>query len=228
MLANRQPKPVVAASMRRLSMSSAGAAKAPVERKPQASRPVARPCASAVGEARSAPATREPLGGERFAIRFTADHELHAQIQELRALMRHQVPDGDVGEIVRRAVSVLLKQVRQQKFGECEKPRAAKPAERTPSRQIPAAIRRAVSRRDGERCTYVSAGGRRCGAREFLEFHHCDPWARKPSHDAQGITLRCRAHNQYAAARDFGEHHMAAFRERGSQLDSNPVDRARP
>ncbi len=99
-----------------------------------------------------------------------------------------------------------------------------------------------MARRDAGRCTYRSPGGRRCRAREFLEFHHRDPWARSPAHSIEGIALRCRAHNQYQACRDFGERHMARFRTReqiepstapgepasgspppGPQLDLNPV-----
>jgi 5-methylcytosine-specific restriction endonuclease McrA len=140
--------------------------------------------------------------------------------------MRHQIPDGDVGKVLAKAVAVLLKQVRAQKFGECSAPRAARrkraeSAERVeqadtppPSRQIPAAIRRAVSRRDRERCTFVSATGRRCGSRNFLEFHHRRPWARNRSHAIDGITLRCRAHNQHEAERDFGAKHMEHFCKR--------------
>jgi hypothetical protein len=165
-------------------------------------------------------------------IRFTADRELHDQIQELKSMMRHQIPDGDVGKILAKAVAVLLKQARARKFGECSAPRAARcerivqigSAERvgsaehattpSPSRQIPAAIRRAVSKRDGECCTFVSVSGRRCGSRDFLEFHHREPWARHRSHAIDGITMRCRAHNQYEAERDFGAKQMHRFRRR--------------
>lgn len=152
--------------------------------------------------------------------------------------MRHQIPGGEVGKILAKAVAVLLKQVRARKFGECSAPRGsrnerdagierAEPAERiepaerveqtaesSPSRMIPAAIRRAVSKRDGERCTFGSATGHRCGSRDFLEFHHREPWARHRSHAIDEITLRCRAHNQYAAERDFGWKHMQRFRRR--------------
>jgi 5-methylcytosine-specific restriction endonuclease McrA len=145
-------------------------------------------------------------------VRFTADRELHAQIQELRALMRHQIPDGDVGKILARAVALLLERVRKRKLGKSDKPRPAKPGGERPTRHIPARMRRAVSKRDGERCSYVSPGGRRCGAREFLEFHHANPWARSQTHAVENLALRCRAHNQYAATQDFGVQHMARFR----------------
>ena len=119
---------------------------------------------------------------------------------------------------------------------------SSEPTDGKPSRHIPAAIRRTVARRDAGRCTYRSPEGRRCRAREFLEFHHLDPWTRARTHSIEGITLRCRAHNQYQACRDFGERRMARFRThdrieprtppaestrndlpREPQLDLNPV-----
>lgn len=129
--------------------------------------------------------------------------------------MRHQIPDGDLGKILARAVAVLLAQVRKRKFAETPRPRPARPPDspnEIPSRHIPAAIRRAVWRRDAGRCSYVSAGGRRCDSREFLEFDHAEAWTRTRAHSIAGITLRCRAHNQQRARLDFGDLHMARFR----------------
>ena len=147
--------------------------------------------------------------------------------------MRHQVPDGDLGKILGRAVAVLLDQVRRRKFAQRSAPEAprpaTKPANGRPSRHIPAAIRRAVARRDGDRCTSVSASGRRCEARAFLEFHHAEAWAWTKEHSIEGITLRCRAHNQHAARKDFGDRHMTRFENPGGagpasgQLDLDPV-----
>ncbi len=160
------------------------------------------------------PSTTAPLGGERYRVCFTADGELHAQLQELRALLRHQVPDGDLASILGQAVRLLLEQVRKRKFAAVLSPKPASPAHETPSRKIPAAIRRAVTRRDAGRCSYVSPSGRKCGTQEFLEFHHLEPWVRTGKHSIDGIALRCRAHNQYAACLDFGEAQMARFRRR--------------
>jgi hypothetical protein len=152
-------------------------------------------------------------------VQFTADREMHSQLEELRALMRHQIPGGDVGKILARAVSDLLKQVRKQKFAETNAPRAQRAAE-NPSRHVPAAIRREVWERDAGCCTYVSAGGRRCNAKEFLEFDHPEAWVWTHSHSIDGITLRCRAHNQLRARQDFGEEHMARFRRTGFESRS--------
>ncbi|MEE8474837.1 MAG: hypothetical protein V3T01_05770 [Myxococcota bacterium] len=234
LLADRQPKPDVADCVRRVP--------APILGNPAvttASERAETPAATSddtgeksewVSEAKNTPtpaSAREPLqtrtsplGAERYRVCFTADAELHAQLQELRALMRHQVPDGDLGSLLGRAVALLLDQVRKRKFGEVSAPRPPAPANSdasahpAASRHIPAAIRRAVARRDAGRCRYVSPGGVRCGTAEFLEFHHVAPWARSGTHSVDGIALRCRAHNQYEARRVFGEVHMARFRKR--------------
>ncbi len=154
--------------------------------------------------------------------------------------MRHQVPDGDLGSLLGRAVALLLDRVRKRKFGEVSAPRPDSPAHpdapvhpdappnRASSRHIPASIRRAVVRRDAGRCRYVSPGGVPCGAAEFLEFHHVDPWARSGTHSVDGIALRCRAHNQYEARRVFGEAHMAGFRKREGTKSENLVSKASP
>ncbi len=231
LLSDRQPKPDVADCVRRIpaSESSGNAAAATASERAETPAPKANKAggkpewvsdrveSTATGTARreESHARTSPLGGERYRVCFTADAELHAQLQELRALMRHQVPDGDLGSLLGRAVALLLDQVRKRKFGEVSAPRSDAPANPAASRHIPAAIRRAVARRDAGRCRYVSPGGVRCDAAEFLEFHHIDPWARSGTHSVGGISLRCRAHNQYEARRVFGEAHMARFQKLG-------------
>ena len=227
LLADRAPKPGVPASVRREPTSvPPSTVPAPIPAAPTSERPAPlRPTPAPPPPAR--PRT-EPLGGERYHVQFTADRELYEQLQELKALMRHQIPDGDVGKILGRAVGLLLKEVRRRKFAETSAPRPPATGSDRRTRHIPAAIRRAVWQRDGGRCTYVSAGGRRCGAREFLEFDHADGWARARAHSVDRITLRCRAHNQLRARRDFGDRHMARFRRARAQLDSDQVRRKPP
>jgi len=245
LLADRQPKPDLADCVRRVSTGAPGGNSAAAPFSERAGVPVLkaeetngadpRP-ARASNQAAQAPgrvlpqpvtpAKTAPLGGERYRVSFTASGELYGQLQELRALMRHQTPDGDLASILGQAVALLLAQVRERKFAAVSKPKPASPANRRfkemPSRQIPAAIRRAVARRDGGCCSYVSPRDQRCGAREFLEFHHVEPWARTPVHSVDGIALRCLAHNQYAACRDFGKEHMERFRRRSGSRVAAP------
>lgn len=164
-------------------------------------------------------ARTEPLGARRFSIRFTADEKVHDQLQELRSLLRHSVADGDVGEILARAIGALLKQVRNAKIGECASPRSSqsmrssitKSPRKKPARHIPVAIRREVWARDEGRCTFQSENGLSCESRDAIEFHHRIPWALCSEHTVDNIALRCRPHNQHEAELDFGTAHMARF-----------------
>ncbi len=149
-----------------------------------------------------------PLGAERFKIQFTATEETHNKLRELQALLRHQIPSGDLRLIFEKALDLLLEDVKRKRFASTARPQAAWKVKLSPSRHIPANIRRAVVQRDGGRCRYASPTGQRCGSRDFLEFHHLEPWARSRRHAASGIVLMCRAHNQYEGELVFGREHM--------------------
>jgi len=73
-----------------------------------------------------------------------------------------------------------------------------------------AEVAREVYERDAGQCTFVADGGRRCGAREFIEFDHIVPVAVGGEPTAANLRLRCRAHNQLYARQCFGDQHMAA------------------
>ncbi|PYQ54394.1 MAG: hypothetical protein DMF78_06080 [Acidobacteria bacterium] len=72
------------------------------------------------------------------------------------------------------------------------------------SRNIPAAVRRAVWSRDGGRCAFVSLCGRRCGERRFVEFHHVIAHSAGGRPTVENIQLRCRAHNGHEVDLFFG------------------------
>jgi hypothetical protein len=225
LLADRAPKPDAPALVRRVPV----AAPTPVALNPRA--PAAAPTPAAPAPAPSpSPQTRppEPLGEQRYKVQFTAGRELCEKLREAQALLRHQVPDGDLGEIFDRALTLLVKEAKRRKFAQVDRPRGERrsPESRRTTRHIPAEVRRAVSARDDNRCAFVAPSGRRCGTRDFLEFHHKEPWAGARRHAVDDIELRCRAHNAHAAERDFGADFMARFRKPDRcELAPGPVER---
>jgi 5-methylcytosine-specific restriction endonuclease McrA len=84
---------------------------------------------------------------------------------------------------------------------------------RSGSRHVPAAERRAVFQRDGGRCTYVDSRGERCCEAHYLELHHLKAFARGGANVASNLTLRCAAHNAFAAEKDFGRERIARKRD---------------
>jgi hypothetical protein len=225
LLADRNPKPEVPASVRRLPAQVPPARPLPpLEAPPAGPDAICAAALKAVPRWRTAsgartPAARnlEPLGLGRFKVQFTASRGLRDKLREAQALLRHQVPDGDVAEIFERALTLLVEEARRRKFAQVGQPRGKPSGNQTEgSRHISAAIRREVVARDEGRCAYVAPSGRRCGSRDFLEFHHKEPWARSKRHSVAGIELRCRAHNHHAAVQDFGAEYMRQRRKRQS------------
>ncbi len=167
---------------------------------------------AAVGPAR--PAAVAPLAPGRYKVQFTASAELHDKLERLRALMRSSVPDGDLAAIIAQAVTEKLERLESRRFARTRAPRKGRTEIDTSprTRQIPAAVKRAVYERDEGRCHYVDEQGRRCAARERLEFHHRHPFGQGGDHCVENVVLACRSHNAYLAEVDYGRKAMALHR----------------
>jgi hypothetical protein len=174
----------------------------------------AAPVRPALPPARAPAAVVAPLAPSRYRVQFTAGSELRDKIARAQALLRHQVPSGDLAEVFDRAVTLLLGHLERTRFAATAAPRkSVEEADPTPSsRHIPAPIRRAVWQRDGGQCTFHDAKGRRCPARERLEFHHDVPFARGGDHSESNVRLVCSSHNAYQAELDYSAAFMAACR----------------
>jgi hypothetical protein len=154
-------------------------------------------------------ASSTPLSPGRFKLEVTLGQEAQSKLEQLRALLRHQNPSGDLASIVERALSELLEREMKRRFAQVEKPKervvGASAATPSKSRYIAREVVRAVWARDGGRCAFVSSDGRRCAERGFLELHHHEvPFARAGAHTADNLRLVCRAHNLFFAEKDYG------------------------
>ena len=165
------------------------------------------PLAAPVGHSATRSAVVEPLSPARYKVQFTASAELRDKLERLSALMRSEVPDGDLAAIVERAVTEKLERLEARRYAQARAPRKGlADTDTSPaSRHIPAAVRRAVRERDGDRCRYVDEQGRRCSARDRLEFHHRHPFGMGGDHGPGNIRLLCSIHNRYMAEHDYGQ-----------------------
>lgn len=153
----------------------------------------------------------EPLAPRRYKIEITVDEQTIQTLRKLQDLMSHSIPNRDEAAIIGRALSELLVATEKKKFAATEKPRPSARTQST-SRNIPAAVRRSVYERDQARCAFTSRDGVRCSSTSRLEFHHEHPFAHGGEHEAENISLRCRAHNQYEADLVFGSTFMNQHR----------------
>ena len=232
LVAELAPRPDVPASVRKLpepkprplpAAPTASVFEAtPSSPPPSPSLPIAAPPAAW-------PARRpviEATSPERYRVQFTVGKEGHDTLRRLQDLLRREIPSGDAGTIVERALHLLLEKVEKAKFAATSRPRwAIRPgtdtaslpeAARTPvtrSRAVPSRVQRGAWRKDGGQCGFVSKSGLRCAERSFLEFHHIRPYARGGGATADNISLRCRRHNQYEAELVFGPRTPSGVRE---------------
>ena len=176
--------------------------------------------------ASTVPAPRiAPLSPGRFGVQLTVSQSTHDKLRYAQSLLAHAVPSGDLAEVLDRALDALIASLERRKFAATGKPGAARRS--SDPRHVPARVRRAVRERDGGRCTYKTADGRRCEARKFLEFDHVRPLARGGESSVDNLRLRCRAHNQLEAERTFGAGFMEGKRARRSILTPAPSPPAR-
>ncbi|HEX8909217.1 MAG TPA: DUF222 domain-containing protein [Anaeromyxobacteraceae bacterium] len=169
------------------------------------------------------PASRaalDPVSADCYSLRATVDTAFKKDLDQLKALLAHKFPDGDLGSVLREAVQCALEKHGKRK-GAVEpsrkspppKDRAAddkpRPAAREP---IPAAVRREVWKRDGGQCAWRSKDGHRCGSTWKLEFDHIKPVALGGLNTVENLRLCCRTHNQLHADHAFGSGHMELFR----------------
>jgi len=182
-----------------------------------------------------------PLAPERFALQLTIGEATRGKLLRAQALLRHQVPSGDLEQVLDRALDALLEKVEARRFGQVKAPRAgrtkaragtaeaprpgtaealrAESAEearvgrvRRSSRYVPREVRRRVVARDGARCSFVGEDGRRCEEIGFLELDHVLPVVRGGQASVAGVRVLCRAHNQYEAERILGREVVEAGR----------------
>jgi hypothetical protein len=119
--------------------------------------PAAEPCtgpaqASPVATAADGPASTPTLGSvrgravvaplapERFRLQVTIGAETHARLRRAQDLLRHAIPDGDVAEVLDRALTLLVKELERARFAATGRPRKAEPS-RAASAETPRAAR---------------------------------------------------------------------------------------
>jgi hypothetical protein len=166
------------------------------------------------------------LAPGRYGLQFTVAQGTYEKLRYAQALLGHSVPSGELAQVLDRALDALIARLEQRKLAATKRPRQRRQRANSAARHVPAEVRRAVWERDGGRCTFVSAAGRRCPARTRLEFDHVDPVARGGRATVERMRLRCRAHNQYAAECAFGADFMGRKREAAQRASEAVRSRA--
>jgi hypothetical protein len=248
------PRPDVEASIRKLPTSTPrpsapGAPLFDTARNPPPTSPSVEPSAAPAPPAHTFTRALEPLSADRYKIQFTGTAPLKEKLQLARDLLRHTLPDGDLGTIVERALDLLVAHLMKRRFGAGARPkrapRAARPQSAAPQPpsaanedDAPTAARpppspasdnvtrdtcRRVLERAGLRCTWHGPDGNRCTARAWIERDHRTPRALGGAADTDNIRHLCRAHNQRAAEHVYGTRHIQRAIHRKHNKRPKPI-----
>jgi hypothetical protein len=185
----------------------------PVDRKLE-SRPTSTRRATDGRATARRPGTVEVLAPERYLIKVTVGAQVKAKLERARALVSHSVPNGDLEQVLERALDALIENTEKRRFGKGRKPRRQSRPLSEGTRTIPAAVARQVVALDGEQCSYSAADGHVCGSSWLLQMHHLKAFARGGPPTADNVAVFCAAHNQYAADVEFGREFMERRRRR--------------
>ena len=148
------------------------------------------------------PAMVRAIAPERYTLKVTISAETRAKLRRAQDLLRHTNRSADEAAVIDRALTVLVEQLERVKYGRTDRPRPAGLSD-PGSRYVAAHLRRAVSRRDGDRCAFVGPEGR-CTETAGLHYHHRIPFADGGPTSFDNLELRCPAHNAYEAEQWFG------------------------
>jgi hypothetical protein len=224
----------IAASATPATRATAPAAAAPsaescdrtVESAPACDDPASRLALEGAAAARPRHELR-PVSEDTFSLRVTLDAGCKAELDRLVALLSHKT-NGDLAAVLREAIRcAIAKHGKRKGAVEPERKRGPSTAKTTPetarrtepsspaspadARAIPMEVRRAVWKRDGGRCAWISPDGKRCGSTWKLELGHLRPAAIGGEPTVDGLQAQCRRHNQLEAVRFFGREHMAPY-----------------
>ena len=226
LVAELGPQPDVRASVRKLPTftatpgSTATATQVAISVPAEPAPAIAPPPAVLAVTSRPVVRASAPL---RYRAQFTMPEETHEKLRRVQALLRREIPDGDLAAIFDHALTLLLDTLEKTKLGKADRARSRPPIRpetdkevregARPSRHVPREVKRAVWKRDGGQCAFVSSDGRRCKEQTFLEFHHVQPYAHQGPATVANISVRCWRHNQYEAQLIFGPQGASIVRE---------------
>ena len=89
-----------------------------------------------------------PVAPERIVLRLTIAASTQDKLRYAQELLGHQIPSGDLAQVLDRALDLAIAQLEKRKFAATARPRPTQHPSGNP-RHIPAEVKRAVWQRDG-------------------------------------------------------------------------------
>lgn len=160
-------------------------------------------------------------------LQVTVDQETLSLLQEVKNLLSHEIPDGNLNKVLKRMSEVSVETLKKRKGRNTPKEvhsadysdavrknqrasqktemnsKSAKQCEMR-TRNIPVETRRHVFQRANNCCEFIGTNGNPCKSRFQLELDHLVPWSKGGSNNESNLKLHCRVHNAYRTKETHG------------------------
>lgn len=177
------------------------------------------------------PERRRVLSATETELRFVISDELERKLERIKALTSRRVLNPSYAELIEIMADIVLDRIDPEQNrpspppaevkevrGSDESSDVAKRREdsgrqpRRKTRYISIETKRALYRRAGSRCEYVSpVTHRRCEETKLLEVDHLEPFALGGSNKLENCQLVCATHNRLRAIQVYGLRKMRPF-----------------
>jgi hypothetical protein len=92
-----------------------------------------------------------PIASQRYLLQLTIGQETHDLLRYAQHLLAHQIPSQDLADVLHHTLTLGVAALEKRKFAATSRP-PARGRPTTSARHVPAAVKRAVWRRDGGQC----------------------------------------------------------------------------
>ena len=177
---------------------------------------------------------------DHIEIKLILNEKVISKLDKLRGLLLHKHPNLSYSELIDELTNMAIKKLDPEEMGsrrnstkiksttpplsaverpDNQKPKTPTSAVEQPNKQnsryIPAAVKRAVWKRDKGQCVFKeSENHEQCGSRFQFEYHHEIPFAKGGRPLLENIELYCKRHNTHRAITDFAIERMQEFAPR--------------
>jgi hypothetical protein len=178
---------------------------------------------------RSRPPEIRPVSETDWSLRVTVDGAFTADLETLRNLLSHKIPNGDLAAVLHEAIRCAIDKHGKRRGTVEPKRKRAVNAAASGAGEPPAAstrpsaqVRREVTARDGGSCAWIGEEGRRCGSQWQLEIDHVQAAALGGKATVEEMRILCRRHNMLHAEQVFGREFMERFRRGATTNERQP------
>jgi hypothetical protein len=158
-----------------------------------------------------------------WSLRVTIDGACKADLETLRSLLSHKIPDGDLAAVLHEAIRCAVEKHGKRRGTVAPSRKTSRATEPARASARPSAqVRREVTARDDCSCAWIGEDGRRCGSTWQFELDHVQVAALGGKATVEEMRVLCRPHNMLHAEQVFGLEYMARFRRGAATGERQP------